>query len=192
MDTRFPKRAVHRSQSRQVSQDEAVHELEEILLGRSTKENLHFTLSMHTMCRSFVGQMNSLCYNVAHIFQMPFDGSFSNSWRYEVSPQTGETIKSQPVKLRFWQFTGPLRILCFFDASYRNKDDCSLKKGMTVFSAEARERFSREGMIYGILIQFESQKIKKIVLSTVAELYSFMKRIGPCQSFQRLWLDVFH
>ena len=53
---------------------------------------------------------------------------------------------------------------------------------MTVFLAESRERSSKGGMSYGSLIDYESQKIKKIVLSTtVAELYSFMKFFGSCQ-----------
>ena len=45
-----------------------------------------------------------------------------------------------------------------------------------MFLAESRERSSRDGMTYGSLIDFESEKSKKTVLSsTVAELYYFMK-----------------
>ena len=43
-----------------------------------------------------------------------------------------------------------------------------------MFLAEHREQSSKDGTTYGSLINFESQKIKKIVLSTtVAEMYSF-------------------
>ena len=49
-------------------------------------------------------------------------------------------IKSQPVKLQYWPLTGPLRTLGFPDASYRNNDDDSSQRGMTVFLAESRER----------------------------------------------------
>ena len=43
---------------------------------------------------------------------------------------------------------------------------------MTVFLAEPREQSSKDGTTYGSLIDFQSQKIKKIVLSTtVAEVY---------------------
>ena len=54
-----------------------------------------------------------------------------------------------------------------------------------MFLAESRERSSRDGMTYGSLIDNESQKIKKTVLSTdvVAELYSSMKCFGSCQLF---------
>ena len=73
-------------------------------------------------------------------------------------------IKAQPVKLQYWPLTGPLRILGFRDASYRNNDDSSSQRGMTVFLAESRERSSRDGMTCGSLIDYESQKIKKTVL----------------------------
>ena len=62
---------------------------------------------------------------------------------------------------------------------------------MTVFLAESRERSSRDGLTYGSLIDCESQKIKKTVLSTtVAELYSFMKCFGSCQFLRGLWMDI--
>ena len=59
-----------------------------------------------------------------------------------VSPTIGDVeslnklarqIKSQPAKLQCWPLTGPWRILGFLDASYRNNDDGSSQRGMTVF-----------------------------------------------------------
>ena len=97
--------------------------------------------------------------------------------------------KSRPVKLQYWPLTRPLRILGCPDASYRNNDGSS-QRGMTVFLAESRERSSRDGMTYGSLVDYESHKIKKTVLSTtVAELNSFMKCFGSCQFLQGLWMD---
>ena len=62
---------------------------------------------------------------------------------------------------------------------------------MTVFLAEPRERSSRDGMAYGSLIDHESQKIKKTVLSTtVAEQNSFMTCFGSCQFLRGLWVDI--
>ena len=52
-------------------------------------------------------------------------------------------LEAQPVKLQYWPLTGPLRILGFPYASYRNSDDGSSQRGMTVFLAESRERSSR-------------------------------------------------
>ena len=47
-------------------------------------------------------------------------------------------------------------------------------------------------MSYGGFIDYDSQKIKKTVLSTtVAELYYFMKCFGSCQFFRGLWMDIF-
>ena len=47
-------------------------------------------------------------------------------------------------------------------------------------------------MAYGSLIDNESQKIKKTVLSTtVAELYTFMKCVGSCQLLRGMWMDIF-
>ena len=108
--------------------------------------------------------------------------------RWQPSPTIGDVmflnklarqIKSQPVKLLYWPLTGPLRILGFPDASYRNNDDGSSQRGMTVFLAESRERSSKDAMSNGSLVDNGSQRIKKIALSTtVGELYSFMKCFG--------------
>ena len=81
-------------------------------------------------------------------------------------------LKSQPVKLQFWPLTGPLVILEFADASYRNSDDGSSQIGMTVFLVELREH-SSDAMSHGSLVDDASQKIKRTVLSTtVAGLHS--------------------
>ena len=46
-------------------------------------------------------------------------------------------------------------------------------------------------MSHGSLIDHESQKIEKTVLSiTVAVLYSFMKCFGSCQFLRGLWMDI--
>ena len=60
-----------------------------------------------------------------------------------------------------------------------------------MFLAESHERSSRDGMMYGSLIDYESQKIKKAVLcTTVAELYSIIKCFGSCQFLRGLWMDI--
>ena len=41
----------------EVSQNKAIEELEEIPVERNTKDDLHCTLSMHTVYRSLLGQM---------------------------------------------------------------------------------------------------------------------------------------
>ena len=60
-----------------------------------------------------------------------------------------------------------------------------------MFLAESRERSSKDGMSYGCLIDYESQKIKRTVLSTtVAKLFSFMKCFGSCQFLRGLWMNI--
>ena len=100
-------------------------------------------------------------------------------------------LKSQPVKLQFWPLTGPLRIIGFPDASFRNIEDGSSQRGMVVFLSESRERSTKDGMSYESLIDFQSQKIARTVLSTaVADLFSFMMCFGSCQFLCRLWMDL--
>ena len=66
-----------------------------------------------------------------------------------------------------------------------------LHRGMTLFLAESCDRSSRNGMTYGCSIDYESQKIKKILLSnTLAEWYSFMKCFGSCQFLHGSWMDI--
>ena len=99
--------------------------------------------------------------------------------------------KSQSVELQYWPLPGSSRILGFLDASYRNNDDGSSQKGMTLFLEESREPSSRDGMAYGSLIDYESLNIKMTMLSTtVTELYSFMKCFGSCQFPRGLWMDT--
>ena len=100
-------------------------------------------------------------------------------------------LKSQPVKLQCWPLAGPLRIIGFPDAFYRNNEDGSSQRGMKILPSEVREGSSKDGMSYGSLIDYESQKIKKTVLSTsVTELYYFMKCFGSCQFLRGLWMDL--
>ena len=127
----------------EVSQDKAIVELEEIPVERNTKEDLQCTPAMHTMCRSLLGQINWLqsrtrfqcCYKSPRCSS---DGSFPNSWPYERSQQTGEANQAAVCGTSVCT-TGPLRILGCPDASYRNNDDGSSQRGMTVFLAASRD-----------------------------------------------------
>ena len=130
----------------EVSPKKAIDELMEISVERNTKEDLDCTPTMHTMYRSLLGQINWLqsrtlsqcCYK------------FSRCASRAASPT------SQSVKLQFWPLTGPLRILGLSDASHRNNDEGSSRRGMAVFLSESRERSRKNGMSYGSLVDFES------------------------------------
>ena len=153
----------------EVSQNKPIGELEEIPVGRNTKEDLHCTPSMHTMCRSLLG----LIIWLQSWTQLQCCCKFSRCAAMAASPTLGDVeslnklarqIKSQPVKLQYWPLIGQLRILGFPDASYRNNDDGPSQRGMTVFLAESRERSSRDGVAYGNPIDYESQTLRRLLL----------------------------
>ena len=167
-----------------------------IPVERNTKEDLHCTPSKHTMYRSLLGQINWLqsrtqfrcCHTISRCASMTASPTIVD---VKSLNKFARQIKEQPVTLQYWPLTGPLRILGFPDASHRNNDDGSSQTGMTVFLTESRERSSKDGMSYGTLADYESQKIKKFVLTTtVAELYSFPKCCGSCQFLRGLWMDL--
>ena len=60
-----------------------------------------------------------------------------------------------------------------------------------MFLAESREQSSKDGMSHVSVVDNESQRIRKLALSTtVAELYSPMKCFGSCQFLRGLWIDI--
>ena len=91
--------------------------------------------------------------------------------------------------LRFWPLRGKCRLIGYPDAAYRNNSDKSSQRGQCIFVAEPR----KNGKVSpkGSLVDYESQKIKRTVLSTtVSELYAFMKCYGSCQFLRGLWMDL--
>ena len=151
---------------------------------------------MHTRYRSLLGLINWLQSRTQ--FQCCY--KFFRGASTAASPTIGDLkalnklarqLKSQPVKLQFWPLAELLRIIGFPDASYRKNEDGSSQRGIAVFLLGSRERSTNDGMSYGSLIDYESQKIKRTVLSTtVAELFSFMKCFGSCQFLRGLWMDL--
>ena len=58
-----------------------------------------------------------------HVFQMRFNGSFSNIGDVKALNKLARQFKSKTVKLQLWPLTRPLRTIGFLDASYRNNED---------------------------------------------------------------------
>ena len=151
----------------EVSQEKGHEELDEVPVERSTREDLSCTPARHTMYRSLLGQIDWLqsrthfqcCYKFSRCASMVASPTVDD---VKALNKLARQLKSQPMKLQFWPLTGPMRILGFLDASYRNNDDGSSQRGMAVFLAESRERSSKDGMTYGSLIDYESQKILKM------------------------------
>ena len=94
--------------------------------------------------------------------------------------------------LHFWPpntKNGPLRIVAFPDASYRNNEDKSSQMAQVVFICEART--SGRTDVRGTLIDYESHKIKRSTQSTtVAELTACMRSHGHSQFVRGLYMDL--
>ena len=121
--------------------NKATEELDKIPEQRNTKEDLQCTPTMHTMHRSLSGQINwvqsrtqlQCCYKFSGCASKAASPTFGD---VEALNKLARQLKSQPVKFQSWPVTGPLRILEFPDASYRNNDDGCLQRGIAVFLAE--------------------------------------------------------
>jgi hypothetical protein len=99
-------------------------------------------------------------------------------------------VKCQPVFLAFHPLKGACRILGFPDASYKNNEDKSSQRALTIFLAESRSSSSCKS-VRGSLVEYESHKITATTMSTtVAELYSLMKCFGTCLYLKGLWADL--
>jgi hypothetical protein len=90
--------------------------------------------------------------------------------------------------LKYWPLEGEPRLVVYPDAAYRNNADNSSQRGQVIFLVEERT-VSKDG--FGSMIDFESHKMNRAVLSTtVSELYSFTKCFGTCQFLRGLWMDI--
>ena len=124
----------------------------------------------HTKYRSLPRQINWLqsrtqfqcCYKFARCASKAASPTIADE---KTLNKLARQLKSQPVKLQFWPLTRPLTIIACPGAFYRHNEDGSSQRGTTECLSESRERSSKDGMTYGSLVDYESQKIKETVLS---------------------------
>jgi len=84
---------------------------------------------------------------------------------------------------------GKCRFIGYPDAAFKNNSDKTSQRGQAIFLAEPRRNNCVDGR--GSLVDYESTKIKRTVLSTtVSELYAFTKCFGTCQFLRGLWMDI--
>jgi hypothetical protein len=177
-----------------VDQNKAIEELTEIPIEKNMKDETPCSPSMHTSFRSVLGQLNWLQSRT----QFHLCYKFSRCASASASPTIGDvrtlnkvvrTARSSPVTLNYWPLRGPTRIVRFPDAAYRNNSDKTSQRAHVIFICAPRERSEKH--TYGSLVDFESHKINRTVLSTtVSELYAFMKCYGTCQFLRGLWMDI--
>ena len=175
-----------------VDQQKDIDAMEEIVYDKKEYDSTRCDPGTHTAFRSALGVLNWLQSRT----QFHVCYKFSRSASAAAGPTIGDVkvlnktirqLKAEPVVLRFWPLRGPLRLIGYPDASYRNNEDKSSQRAHVVFLGEQRNRDMPSGNSYGSLIDYESQKIKRTVLSTtVSELYSFMKCFGTCQFLKGL------
>jgi hypothetical protein len=178
-----------------VDQQLAVDDLHEIVFEKSLKDNVACTPSLHTEYRSVLGMINWLQSRTQ--FQSCY--KFSRTASQQAAPTVADvravnklvcSIKAAPVALHFWPLRGQCKIVGFPDASYKNNEDKSSRRALTIFMAESRrsEMSTDSG---GSLVEYESHKITQTTMATtVAEFYSLMKCSGTCLFLKGLWADL--
>ena len=178
----------------EVSMQLAVDDLHEVIFEKSLKDSVACTPYLHTEYRSVLGMINWLQSRTQ--FQTCY--KFSRAASQQSAPTIADiralnklvrAIKAAPVSLHFWKLRGPCRIIGMPDASYKNNEDKSSQRALTIFLAELRHGHSVDSR--GSLIDYESHKITQTTMSTtVAELYALMKCFGNCLFLKGLWADV--
>ena len=92
--------------------------------------------------------------------------------------------KDKPQRLLYAPIKGVPRLMGFPDAAYKNNSDGSSQRGQCILICHHR---NKERDTKGSLIDYESRKIKRTVLSTtVAELYALTKCYGSAQFYRGL------
>ena len=97
-------------------------------------------------------------------------------------------VKDKPQRLLYAPIKGTPRLM----VSLMPRTRTMLMAPRSVVSASSSvSRETRRETTKGSLIDYESHKIKRTVLSTtVAELYAFMKCYGSAQFYRGLWMDM--
>ena len=87
---------------------------------------------MHTEYRSVLGNINWLQSRAASAAANPTIGYVK-----ELN-KVVRSVRAQPVRLTFWPLRGPLRILGYPDAAFKNNAEKSSQRGRCIFIGEAR------------------------------------------------------
>ena len=193
-----------------LDQDKGIEELSEIQLEKNLKDDMPCSPSLHTEYRSVLGALNWLQSRTQYAVAYKFSRAASSAAAPTIADvkalnKVVRSVRAQPQKLFFWPLQGPLRLIGYPDASFKNNEDHSSQRGQCIFLAEKRKTYldrdrssGKKNTVTegnpnakGSLIDYESTKIRRTTLSTtVAELYSFMKCYGTCLYLKGLWQDI--
>ena len=192
-----------------LDQDKGIEELSEIQFDKALSDTMTCPPSLHTEYRSVLGALNWLQSRTQYASAYKFSRAASAAAAPTIADvkalnKVVHSVRAQPQRLYFWPLQGPLRLIGYPDASFKNNEDHSSQRGQCIFLAEQRKTFTDSrlrGQKHGVtqenpntkgsLIDYESTKIRRTTLSTtVAELYSFMKCYGTCLYLKGLWQDI--
>ena len=122
----------------------AIKDLAEVIVPRGAQDNQLCDPAMHTEYRSVLGGMNWLQSRT----QFTACYRFSRAASASAAPTIGDVkllnkavrmMQAHPVSLVFWPLKGPLRLIGYPDASYRNNSDKSSQRGQCIFLAEPHQ-----------------------------------------------------
>ena len=171
-----------------------IEAIEEIYVPRGSIDDTECTPEQHTAYRSLIGQLNWVQSRTQFQIYINFSRCASALAKPKIKDlkegnKVLKMLKSGVVKLRYKQLRGNLRIVGYPDASYRNNPDNTSQRGSAIFIAEGRTPGVTDAP--GCLIDYESTKIKRAVLSTtVSELYALMKTLGNSLFLKGLWMNM--
>ena len=180
-----------------VDQKKCIDELHELSFDKSLADGTACTPTLHTGYRSVLGMLNWLQsrtqFHIAYSFSRCASAAAAPTIAHcRALNKIVRQVKASPVMSHFWPLNtknGPLRIVAFPDASYRNNEDKSSQMAQVVFICEART--SGRTDVRGTLIDYESHKIKRSTQSTtVAELTACMRSHGHSQFVRGLYMDL--
>ena len=177
-----------------VDQNRAIEELPEVRFDKTLSDTVQCSPYMHTEYRSVLGQINWLQSRT----QFHSCYKFSRAASAASKPTIGDVkslnkvvrlIKGNAVTLNFFPLQGPLRIVGFPDASYKNNEDKSSQRAHCIFICQQRKAGKSD--TFGSLVDYESHKITATTMSTtVAELHGLMRCFGTCQFIKGIWADL--
>ena len=176
-----------------VHQDLCIEDLHEALIPKGNDGDALVGAEDLTEYRSVLGKLNWLQSRTQFHISYHFSRCASAAANATIMDakelnKVVRMVKDKPQRLLYAPIKGTPRLMGFPDAAYKNNADGSSQRGQCIFICQPR---NKERDTKGSLIDYESHKIKRTVLSTtVAELYAFMKCYGSAQFYRGLWMDM--
>ena len=121
-----------------MDQDKGIEELSEIKLEKELTDSTPCSPTLHTEYRSVLGALNWLQSRTQYAVAYKFSRSASAASAPTIADvkhfnKVVRTVRAQPQRLCFWPLDGPLRLIGYPDASYKNNEDHSSQRDNAYF-----------------------------------------------------------